>query len=50
MISRDEGVALLLYQAIQAHDLPLVHQQPAHPHGVLVEDVAEVVGADVAAV
>ena len=32
---------------MQPSDLILVGQQPPHPHGVLIEDVAVVVGGDV---
>ena len=44
---RDQGVAVLLDLAVEPHDLPLVHQEPAGAAGVYVEPVAVVVGGDV---
>ena len=43
----DEGVAVLLDLAEQPQDLPLVHQQTAGAAGILVEDIALLIGADV---
>ena len=43
----DQGVAVLLDLAVEPHDLPLVHQEPAGAAGVYVEPVAMVVGGDV---
>ena len=44
---RHKGVALQLALLVQPPDLVLVGQQPPHPHGVLIEDVAVVVWGDV---
>ena len=44
---RHKSVALQLALLVQPPDLILVGQQPPHPHGVLIEDVAVVVGGDV---
>ena len=43
----NEGQALLLDLAKEVVDLPLVHQQAAGAHGVLIEDIALGIGADV---
>ena len=44
---RDEGVAVLLDERMELVDLTLVQQQPLGAVGVVVEDVALVVGRDV---
>ena len=41
----DEGEPLLLYLAVETHDLPLVHEETLWTHGVAVEDVALLIGA-----
>ena len=43
----NQGVAVLLDFAVEAHNLPLVHQEPAGTAGVHIEAVAVVVGGDV---
>lgn len=43
----NKGVAILLHLAVQAHDLPLVHEQSAGALGIGIEAVAVLVGGDV---
>ena len=38
----NERIPVLLDQSEQPHDLPLVHQEAAHPHRVLIEYIAPV--------
>ena len=44
---RDERNAVLHDAGVKTHDLAFVHQKPARPHGVAVEDVAVLIGRDV---
>ena len=47
---RHQSVAVLLHLGEKPQDLPLVHEQPAGPQGVPVEDIALFIGAYVHAV
>ena len=46
----DQGVPVLLDLLVEPQDLPLVHQELPGTAGVLVEDIALLIGADVHAV
>ena len=43
---RNERISLLLDQALQTHDLALVHEQLFIAHGIAVEDVSVIVRAE----
>ena len=43
----NQGIAVLLDLAEEAHDFPLVEQKPPGALGVFVEDIAVVIGGDV---
>ena len=47
---RNERITDGFGKAKKPHDLALVHEQTAHPHGVTVKDVALLIRADMAAV
>ena len=41
---RDQGIAVLLHPGLELADLPAVEQQPSGAPGVLVEDIALLIG------
>ena len=43
----NQGIPLLGHQALELHDLLLMHKEAAIPQGLAVEDIAVLVGADV---
>ena len=44
---RNEGKALLSHEALQLHDLPLMHEQLAVTQRLTVEDITVLIGANV---